>query len=122
MSMSTKISKLAAKGLKRAGLLKAATLTVVTPGTRQPGAVSAGTNPTRLDYSARGLVIKWTKKRLNETDVQANDRVVKLLGALIASGKVPKVNDEITIDGVTSRIVDIDREGDGAAYNCLTRK
>lgn len=102
-------------------MTKPATLIVVTPGTRTTGRVSAGTNPTTTNVKARGLVVQWTKKRVNQTEVTTTDRVVMLLGALIAGRVVPKVNDQVTIEGVTSTIVDIERDPAAATYVCLTR-
>lgn len=122
MALIDKIAKQVASALKSAGMTKAATLTVVTPGTRTPGAESAGTNPTTVDYTARGLVIVWKREMLGATVVMVTDRVVMLLGASIASAKVPKVGDTITIEGVTSRIIDIERDPASATYNCLTKK
>lgn len=121
MATIDKIAKQVGMGLKRAGMTKPATLGVVTQGTRTPGAVSAGTNPTTTNVSARGLVIRWKRERLNQTDVLSTDRVVMLLGALIAGGKVPEVGNLITIEGKTGRIVDIERDPAAATYNCLTR-
>lgn len=117
------IDKLADKvggAMKRAGMTKPATLIVVTAGARTADSGSGGTNPTETSYAARGLVVRWTRKRLNATDVQVGDRVVKLFAALIVGGQVPKVGDKITIEGVTGRIVDIARNA--ASYDCLTRK
>lgn len=117
------IDKLAGKvgaAMKRAGMTKPATLIVVTAGARTPGAVSAGTNPTEQSFGARGLVVRWTRTRLNQTDVQVGDRVVKLFASLIVGGQVPKIGDKITIEGVTGRIIDIARNA--ASYDCLTRK
>lgn len=117
-----KLPKLVARGLKRAGMTKTATLIVEAAGVRAPGAVSGGMNPTSTSHAARGLVIAWKRERLGATEVQVGDRVVLLLGALIAGGAVPKVNDRITIESVTSRIIDVERDAAAATYVCLTRK
>lgn len=115
------IARTVGNALKRAGMTRPATLTVITPGTRAPGQATAGTNPTTTLYKARGLVIAWHKQRLGGTDVEVGDRVVLLLGALIEGGAVPKVHDLVTIEGVTSRVVDIERDPAGAGYTLLTR-
>lgn len=121
MATIDKIAKQVGAAMKRAGMTKPATLIVLTAGTRLPDAASGGTNPTTTTFNARGLVVVWKKSRLNQTDVVAGDRVVMLFGSLIEGGQVPKVGNKITIEGVTSRIVDIDRDAAGATYNCLTR-
>lgn len=121
MATIDKIAKQVGGAMKKAGMTKAATLIVVTAGTRTPGAVSAGTNPTTTNVKARGLVVQWKRKLLGETVVQKTDRVVMLFGSLIAGGAVPKVSDRITIEGSTGTIVDIERDAASATYQCLTR-
>lgn len=122
MAILDDMAKLIGNGMKAAGMTRAATLTVITPGTRTPGALSAGTNPTEADAAARGIVVRWRRLMLNATTVQATDRVVLLFGSTIAGGATPKVGDKITIEGVTSRIVDIERDPAAATYTCLTRR
>ena len=121
MATIDKIAKQVGKALKSAGMAKAATLIVVTKGTRTPGDLAAGTNPTEASVDARGLVITWKRALLGATAVQVSDRVVMLLGAMIAGGAVPKVGDKITIEGVTGRILDVERDAASATYSCLTR-
>lgn len=122
MATIDKIAKQVAGAMKRAGMTKPAVLLVETPGVRTPGAVTGGTNPTTTSHKARGLVVAWKRSRLGQTEVQVGDRVVMLFGPLIADGMVPKVNDRITIENVTSRIIDIERDAAAATYTCLTRK
>jgi hypothetical protein len=105
-----------------AGLDAPATLTKFTAGTRTPGALSAGTNPTSTDYAARGRVVSWRRDRLGGTLVEVNDRVVRLFAATIAGGVAPSIGDTITIESVTARIVGIERGGASASYTCLVRK
>lgn len=121
MSTLSKIARLVGKELKKAGMTLPATLVVVTPGTRTAGSLTAGTNPTETSVTCRGLVITWKRALLGATLVQTGDRVVMLFGAFLGAS-VPKVGDKITIEGVTSRILDIDRDPASAAYSCLTRK
>lgn len=105
-----------------AGLDMPATLTKFTAGTRTPGALSDGTNPTSVDYNARGRVVTWRRDMLGGTLVQANDRVVRLYAQTILGGVAPSIGDTITIEGVTGRIIGIERGGASASYTCLTRK
>lgn len=120
MALLDDIAGLVATNLTGAGMTRDATLIVVTPGTRNPALLSGGTNPIEIDYACKGLVITWKRALLNATTVQVGDRVVMLLGDKL-QGQVPKVGDKVTIEGVTSRIVDIDRDPAAATYNCLTR-
>ena len=120
MSNLSKIAKLVGKGLKKAGMTLPATLTVVTVGTRTPGAVSGGANSTTTDVTCRGLVRTWKRTFLGATVVQVGDRVVMLFGSTLGSS-VPKVGDRITIESVTGRVIDIERDPASAVYACLTR-
>lgn len=108
------------KGPVNAGLTRAATLVVITTGSRDPLNLSAGKTLTEENVGCRGLVIRWNKKRLNATDVVAGDRVVMLIGKSLRA-VVPKIGDKITIESVTSRIIDIERDAASATYSCLTR-
>lgn len=107
--------------LKRAGMTKPATLTKVTQGTRTPGAVSAGANPTTTTHTAHGFVEDWRALYLGATTVQVGDRVVLLLAATIAGGVEPRPGDRVTIEGVTSRVIDVARDPATATYALLTR-
>jgi len=122
MALIDDIAGIVGDALVSAGMSKPATLIQWTAGTRDPDNLSRGTAPTSVDYAAQGLVIRWTRLNLNATEVQATDRVVMLYGSTIAGGAVPKAGDQITIEGVTSRIIDIERDAAAATYHCLTRK
>lgn len=115
-----KLARLALAGLKPAGLTKPATLHVTSPGTRAIGSLTSGTSPTYTAQPARGLVTQWRRERLGATLVQASDRVILLLGATLA-GIEPKVGDAVTIEGVTTRVLDVDRDPAGATFTMLTR-
>ncbi len=122
MALIDDLAGIIGPALDGAGMSKPATLIVVTAGTRTAGSLSGGTNPTSANYTAKGLVAPWKRERLNATLVQSTDRVVMLYAALIEGGVVPKIGDKITIEGLTSTIVDIDRDSAAATYSCLTRK
>lgn len=121
MSNLSKITRLVGSQLKKAGMTIPATLVVVTPGTRTAAQLTAGTNPTETSVTCRALVITWKRQLLGATLVQQGDRVVMLFGAFLGTA-VPKTGDKITCEGVTSRIIDIDRDPASATYSCLTRK
>lgn len=111
------------KALKQPGIVEstAATLIKVTPGTRTVGNPAGGTNPTTTSYAAKGFVSSKLTRRVGGTLVEANDRVVVLFGASIASGQVPTTKDKITIEGKTQAIIDLDRDPASATYTCLCR-
>lgn len=116
-----KIAKQVAKAIKQAKLDKPAVLIVVTKGVRTAGHIGEGTNPTETSFACRGFVSTWRRTMLGHTIVQSTDRVVKLLGASIRGGMAPAIGGKITIERVTSRIVDIERDPASAVYACLTR-
>lgn len=98
----------------------AATLTVVTPGTRTVGDLAAGTNPTETTYACRGFVQKVETVRDAGGLVETTIRTVCLLGRSISSGGVvPKAGDKVTIESVEGRIVGVpDRDPAKAVYVC----
>lgn len=118
------IPKLLAQHLgKRSDLgFRDMTLTKFTPGTRTPGAVSAGTNPTSADYACRGFEEQYAASRIDGTIVQVDDRKISILGASIASSAVPAVGDKITSAGVAYRVISVGRDPVGAIYECQCRR
>lgn len=116
------IAKLVLKGMKQAKMTMAATLTKVTTGTRTPGSVTAGTNPTEASFSALGFLPNVRKSKIGETLVEQGDRIVALFGKSIAGGQVPDTEDKVTIDGVTTRVVDAEVDAAKAVYTLLTRE
>ena len=122
MALLDDIAGLVGDALSDAGMARDATLIVSTLGDRDPDNLSAGRAITNTSYAAKGLVVAWKKQYLNATLVKSTDRVVMLLGSTIADGIEPSIDNRITIEGLTSRIVDIARDPAAATYNCLTRK
>lgn len=115
------IAQTVADAVVGAGASKPATLIKITYQGRDPANLAAGRRPVETPYKAQGLVPRTTYTAVAGTLVQQGDRIVLLLGATIAGGQVPKKNDKITIEGVTSRIESVDRDAASAAYVCLTR-
>jgi hypothetical protein len=109
--------------------VKDATLIRVTPGTRTPDAQSAGTNPTTTSHSCRAFVRSYDAKQVDGTLVKAEDRVISIFADTIDPAAVPQVNDKVTIDGETYRIVGGGKDGTGIAsdpanvlYRCHGRR
>ena len=122
------LASLVADALVSAELTKPAVLIKVTPGARDPAHVSAGTNPTTTTYRAQGLVASLSAFQIANTLIKDANRVVRLFGATIAGGAVPEPGDRITIEGVTSTIVNDDggkravqRDPASATYLCQCR-
>lgn len=96
------------------------TLTKSIPGTRTPGAISAGTNPTTKTFSATGLVTDFSAYERASNLVAEGARKVVLFGASIAGGAVPAPGDRVAIGGETLTIVKagVDADPVKATYTC----
>lgn len=122
------IAKLIASNFSKFGKdlgVTKATLIKVTPGTRNPAAVSAGTNPTTTSHAATGLVTSFDASEIDGTLIKKTDRKVLLFGASIAGGAVPEPGDRVTIGGETLTIpADTPVSGDPvrATYTMAGRK
>lgn len=116
------IAKLVRKGMKQAKMTMTATLIKVTAGTRTPGAVTAGTNATEASFAAQGFLPNVRKSKIGDTLVEQGDRIVALFGKSIASGQVPDTDDKVTIDSVTTRVIDMEVDAAKAVYTLLTRE
>jgi len=96
----------------------------VVPGTRTPGALTAGTNSTETSSTVKGFVDVHKGRHVVAEDgtlVERGDRVVAILGGTLPTGTVPKVNDKVTAEGTTLRIVHVERDPAGAVYECAVR-
>jgi hypothetical protein len=108
-------------------IVTAATLIKVTPGTRMPGALTAGTNPTTTTHACEAYDLSFTSTQLASTLVKASDRMIVILAGTIAGGAIPDVNDQITIGGITYRIVGgteglgVQRDSATSRYRCHAR-
>jgi hypothetical protein len=49
------------------------------------------------------------------------NRVILILGDSVASGVVPKVNDRLVFEGVTSTVLWVERDPDAATYTVAVR-
>lgn len=102
------------------GSLLPATLHSITAGTRTPGNLSGGTNPTEVPHSCRGMIDSQSRESINGTLVQAGNIVILLLGDSIDGGNTPPaVTDAVTIEGTRYNILAIDRDPDAATYTLL---
>ena len=98
-----------------------ATLIKSTPGTRTPGNLTGGTNPTEVSYPCKGFIDVQRVRFMNGTQVRDGSKIIVLVGDTI-DGPVP--GDRITIEGTTYAIpVDgtIDRDPAAAVYTCEVR-
>lgn len=100
-----------------------AVLTVVTPGTRTPGQLTGGTNPTTATYACKGFIDSKAQRNRDGQLVSDGTEKVLLIGNTIASGTVsPSIGDKVTIEGATYTIEVVDRDPAGATFTLIVRK
>tara|TARA_R110000803_G_scaffold191700_1_gene254393 strand:+ start:83 stop:454 length:372 start_codon:yes stop_codon:yes gene_type:complete len=101
------------------GLLLKGTLTKTIPGTRTPGNLTGGNNPTSVPYSFEGFIENKTEVRKGGTLVSSGGKMVSILGGSLPAGIVPASADEVTIEGTTYKILAIEgRDPAAALYEC----
>jgi len=98
-----------------------ATLTKVSPGTRTPGQLTGGTNPTSTSYDCKAFVDPIDRSRIDGTLVKDGDALVQIVGDSVAAGQVPAVGDTVTILSRTYEIVAIEVDPALALYSCQGR-
>lgn len=124
--MAINIAKAVAKGFSGANGttlgFKSSVLTKYTPGIRQSGNLSGGTNPTSLDFKCLAIEITASQSQLPDSLVQDSAAQVMILGATIEGGAVPAPTDKVTIAGKVYVIIDngnaVVRDPVGATYIC----
>ena len=98
-----------------------AVLTKVLPGTRTPGQLTGGTQPTTTTHSCKGFVDMLDKNQLGESLVKETDSMVAIMGDSIAGGAVPTAGDRVTIRGTEYNIIQVTVDPALAVYNCVGR-
>ena len=92
--------------LNSAGGLRPAVLTKSVNGTRTPGSLTAGNNPTTTTHNCQAYVERSTE-RVAGTLVETGGMVVGIIGASIAPSAEPEPSDIVTVDGVDYTIDEI---------------
>ena len=98
-----------------------AILIKVSPGTRTPGSLTGGTNPTTTNHACKGFLDSLRKKHMEASLTQEGDILINLVGDSIAGGQVPQPGDRITIRGATYNVVSVDVDPADALYECVAR-
>lgn len=103
-------------------VLPATLIKQVTGTTRTTGQLSGGKTVTTSNHSCRGFIDDYTARQIDGTIVEIGDRRITLLGDTIEGGTIiPEVNDRITIEGNTYKVIRINRDPDKATYECQSR-
>ena len=99
-----------------------ATLVVVTPGTRTPGNLSGGVNPTETNRTGKGFIDNYDDNAIDGTMVQMGDRKIVLITGTFGTPEIaPKRGDKITIEGTTYNVVRTKRDPAAATFTCQAR-
>lgn len=99
-----------------------ATLIKVSIGTRTPGQLTGGTQPTSVSHACKGFLDVLTRDRVGLTLTEEGNVLIALIGDTIDGGDtVPTPGDKITILGTTYNIVIVNVDPAQAVYNCQSR-
>lgn len=99
--------------------VKDATLTKFTAGTRTPGELTGGTNPTSTAYPCKGYIASQANRDVSGTLVDNGSVEIRLIANTISAGSVaPALEDQIAIEGTTYVIRVLDRTPSAATYTC----
>jgi len=103
------------------GLPTVATLTQRIPGTRTPGQLTDGTQPTTQTATFKAVVSDYRAGQIDGTLIQKGDRKVLLIAESGSAALVPSSGDRITVEGATYFIVSVGRDPAVATYSCQVR-
>lgn len=92
------IAKIVNAEIQKAGGVLDGTLTKTTPGTRTPGDLTGGTNPTTTTHSFKGFMETTEERREGMLEATILTKV-SILGDSLSPSTVPEVNDEVEIEG-----------------------
>lgn len=98
-----------------------ATLIKVTAGTRTPGNLSAGLQPTTANFTCKGFLDIVDQNRVGATLTEEGDVLIALIGDTISGGQVPAPGDRVTLLGTTYNIVNVLTDPAQAVYTCISR-
>ncbi|QNN99839.1 hypothetical protein P67b_00080 [Ruegeria phage Tedan] len=93
------IAQIVDESIQAAGGVLTGQLIKPTSGTRTPGNLTGGTNPTDTTYSFRGFTDNQTSGRQNGSLVRVSGETVSILGNSLPAGIEPEAGDEIVIEG-----------------------
>jgi len=108
------IAKVVNTSIAAAGGVLSGTLTRATSGTRTPGNLTGGTNPTPVTYPFKGFTETAGERRPGSA-VASSISTISILGDSITIE--PEVNDEVTIDGTDWTLLElVERDPAKALY------
>lgn len=101
------------------GQLRVGTLNKQISGTRTPGSLTAGTNPTETAHTFDGFLEIREVRRPDQLGAQPLS-VLTIIANSISPTAEPEVNDRVTIESLTLDITEIlNRDPAAAVFECL---
>jgi len=95
------------------------TLTKITKGSRTPGSLAAGTQPTTSSHTVQGFLDNQTEERSGAGLVSREGQFIILFTNLIDPAALPEQGDEVTMEGVTYTVKEIVARDPAAATYTL---
>lgn len=94
-----------------------------TSGARTPGQLTGGTNPTTVSYPCKGFIDKQDRRNRDGELIHDGNVTILLIGKTIDNGNTaPIMDDQVTIEGVTYLVTQVDRDPAAATYSLLCPK
>lgn len=103
------------------GLPTIATITHRTQGTRTPGQLSGGTNPTTLVAQAKVVVGDYKAHQIDGTLIKQGDRKILVIAESMTVAFDPSTSDRIDVEGATYFVVQVGRDPARATFSCQVR-
>ncbi len=100
------------------GQLRVVTLTKRTAGTRTPGQLTGGTNPTTTAYTCDGVVEEYTDQERSDAAIAEGAKKVLIIAASLPSGVKPATPDTVAVGGDTFEVLKVTTDPAEAAWVC----
>lgn len=97
------------------------TLIKSTPGTRTPGDLTSGTNPTTANHTCKGFTEFYSDYLIDGTRIQAKDKKISVFGSTISGGVEPDTGDQLVTEDGTFTILDVKSDPAKALFTCQAR-
>ena len=102
------------------GEVRTGTLHKKTAGTRTPGTLTGGTNPTEVAHNFDGFLEYKEVRREGEVSGSIRNVVTIIAGSLNSGATAPEAGDAITIESLRFVITDlVERDPAEAVYECV---
>lgn len=100
------------------GQLRSMTLTKRAAGTRTPGQLTGGTNPTTTAYTCEGIVEEYSDHERANLGIAAGRKKVLIIAGSLPAGVKPGNQDRITVNSDAFEVVDVQADPAEATWVC----